>query len=66
MFFSDYRTLDLSNAYGDKKKRKEKVPKLAEMKDLQDLLREVFAYTGKVHPFNEDEAARAILAFSTV
>jgi len=139
LFFSDYQTLDLSDAYGDKKKKKEKVrglinlldsykftitentpieeeialdpellgkvfenllasynpetgttarkqtgsfytpreivnymvdesliaylegqlkamvPKLAEMKDLQDLLREVFAYTEKVHPFDEEE-----------
>ena len=34
---------------------KAKVPKLAKMKDLQDLLREVFAYTEKAHPFNEEE-----------
>jgi len=34
---------------------KAKVPKLAEMKDLQDLLREVFAYTEKIHPFDEEE-----------
>jgi len=34
---------------------KAKVPKLAEMKDLQNLLREVFAYTEKAHPFDEEE-----------
>ena len=112
LFFSDYRTLDLSDAYGDKKRKKEKVrglinllvsynpetgttarkqtgsfytpreivnymvdesliaylegqlkakvPKLAEMKDLQDLLREVFAYTEKAHPFDEGEVEALI------
>ena len=34
---------------------KAKVPKLAEMKELQDVLREVFAYTEKDHPFDEQE-----------
>ena len=149
LFFSDYRTLDLSDAYGDKKKKKEKVrglinlldsykftvtentpieeeialdpellgkvfenllasynpetgttarkqtgsfytpreivhymvdesliaylegqlkakvPKLAEMKDLQNLLREVFAYTEKVHPFDEEEVEAIIDAIDT-
>ncbi|OEU78527.1 MAG: hypothetical protein BA872_08895 [Desulfobacterales bacterium C00003060] len=149
LFFSDYRTLDLSDAYGDKKRKKEKVrglinlltsykftvtentpieeeialdpellgkvfenllasynpetgttarkqtgsfytpreivnymvdesliaymegqlkakvPKLAEMKDLQDLLREVFAYTEKVHPFDEEEVEALIDAIDT-
>ncbi len=44
---------------------KAKVPKLAEMKDLQDLLREVFAYTEKVHPFDEDEVEALIDAIDT-
>jgi hypothetical protein len=149
LFFSDYRTLDLSDAYGDKRKKKEKVrglinlldsykftvtentpieeeialdpellgkvfenllasynpetgttarkqtgsfytpreivnymvdesliaclegrlkailPKLAEMKGLQDLLREVFAYTEKVHPFDEEEVEALINAIDT-
>jgi hypothetical protein len=149
LFFSDYRTLDLSDAYGDKKKKKEKVrglinlldsykftvtentpieeeialdpellgkvfenllasynpetgttarkqtgsfytpreivnymvdesliaylegqlkakvPKLAEMKDLQNLLREVFAYTEKAHPFDEEEVEALIDAIDT-
>ncbi|MEA1979036.1 MAG: Eco57I restriction-modification methylase domain-containing protein, partial [Chloroflexota bacterium] len=39
---------------------KAKVPKLAEMKDLQDLLREVFAYTERVHPFDEEEVEALI------
>ena len=44
---------------------KAKVPKLAEMKDLQDLLREVFAYTEKVHPFDEEEVEALIDAIDT-
>jgi len=44
---------------------KAKVPKLAEMKDLQNLLREVFAYTEKVHPFDEEEVEALIDAIDT-
>ena len=44
---------------------KAKVPKLAEMKDLQDLLREVFAYTEKAHPFDEQEVEALIDAIDT-
>ncbi|MBC8430863.1 MAG: Eco57I restriction-modification methylase domain-containing protein [Desulfobacterales bacterium] len=44
---------------------KAKVPKLAEMKDLQNLLREVFAYTEKVHPFDEEEVDVLIGAIDT-
>jgi len=44
---------------------KAKVPKLAEMKDLQDLLREIFAYTEKVHPFDEEEVEALIDAIDT-
>ena len=44
---------------------KAKVPKLSEMKDLQDLLREVFAYTEKVHPFDEEEVEALIDAIDT-
>ena len=44
---------------------KAKVPKLAEMKDLQDLLREVFAYTEKAHPFDEEEVEALIDAIDT-
>ena len=44
---------------------KAKVPKLAEMKELQNLLREVFAYTEKVHPFDEDEVEALIDAIDT-
>jgi len=149
LFFSDYRTLDLSGAYGDKKKKKEKVrglinlldsykftitentpieeeialdpellgkvfenllasynpetgttarkqtgsfytpreivnymveeslivyletelkkrvPRLAEMDDLQALLRDVFAYTENIHPFDEEEVAALIEAIDT-
>lgn len=39
---------------------KAKVPGLSDMKDLQNLLREVFAYTEKVHPFDEDEVEALI------
>jgi hypothetical protein len=44
---------------------KAKVPKLAEMKDLQNLLREVFAYTEKAHPFDEEEVEALIDAIDT-
>lgn len=44
---------------------KAKVPKLAKMKDLQNLLREVFAYTEKVHPFDEMEVKALIDAIDT-
>jgi len=44
---------------------KAKVPKLAEMKDLQNLLREVFAYTKKAHPFDEEEVEALIDAIDT-
>ncbi|MBW2557490.1 MAG: Eco57I restriction-modification methylase domain-containing protein [Deltaproteobacteria bacterium] len=44
---------------------KERVPKLAEMDDLQDLLREVFAYTENVHPFDEEEVETLIAAIDT-
>ena len=44
---------------------KAKVPKLAEMKDLQNLLREVLAYTEKVHPFDEEEVEALIDAIDT-
>lgn len=44
---------------------KAKVPKLLEMKDFQNLLREVFAYTEKVHPFDEEEVEALIGAIDT-
>ncbi|MCK4236375.1 MAG: Eco57I restriction-modification methylase domain-containing protein, partial [Candidatus Krumholzibacteria bacterium] len=44
---------------------KSRVPKLAEMKDLQNLLREVLAYTEKVHPFDEEEVEALIDAIDT-
>ncbi len=44
---------------------KAKVPELKEMKDLKDLLREVFAYTEKVHPFDEEEVEALIDAIDT-
>jgi len=44
---------------------KTKVPNLAEMKDLQNLLREVFAYTEKAHPFDEEEVDTLIDAIDT-
>ncbi|MFC1461047.1 Eco57I restriction-modification methylase domain-containing protein [Verrucomicrobiota bacterium] len=44
---------------------KAKVPKLAKMKDLKDLLREVFAYTEKVHPFDKKEVEALIDAIDT-
>ncbi len=34
---------------------KKNIPRLAEMNDLADLLREVFAYTEKQHPFDDQE-----------
>lgn len=44
---------------------KKRVPKLAEMNELQDLLREVFAYTEKAHPFDEEEVKALIDAIDT-
>ena len=44
---------------------KAKAPKLAEMEDLQSLLREVFAYTEKTHPFDEEEVEALIDAIDT-
>ncbi len=44
---------------------KAKVPKLSKMKELQNLLREVFAYTEKVHPFDEEEVEALIDAIDT-
>ena len=39
---------------------KQKIPALQDMKDLSALLREVFAYTEKDHPFNQEEVAALV------
>jgi adenine-specific DNA-methyltransferase len=44
---------------------KKRVPRLAEMDDLQNLLREVFAYTENIHPFDGEEVAALIEAIDT-
>ena len=41
---------------------KSRIPRLADMEELQSLLREVFAYTEKTHPFNEEEVDALIAA----
>jgi len=45
---------------------KETVPSLADMEELPALLREVFAYTEKGHPFNEEEVTALIDAIYNV
>jgi len=45
---------------------KEKVPSLNDMETLSDLLREVFAYTEKDHPFNEEEVVALIEAIDNI
>ena len=43
-----------------------RLPALASMTDLSDLLREVFAYTEKKHPFNEEEVTAIIDAIHEI
>ena len=45
---------------------KERIPSLNDMDSLTDLLREVFAYTEKGHPFNEDEVVALIDAIDSI
>ncbi len=43
---------------------KETMPSLADMEELPELLRDVFAYTERAHPFNEEEVAALIDAIN--
>jgi type I restriction-modification system DNA methylase subunit len=45
---------------------KQKIPALQDMKDLGALLRDVFAYTEKVHPFDQDETAALVDAINNI
>jgi len=45
---------------------KERIPALQDMESLTELLREVFAYTEKVHPFNTEEVSALIEAIDGI